>query len=83
MTLEMLRENPRPDGVFSGARAGVRAAWKTGTSWGFRDAWSVGVFGPYVLAVWVGNFNGEGNPAFVGAQAAAPLFFRLVHLVYP
>src|SRR6266704_633173 len=81
MTLEMLHENPRPDGVFSGARAGVRAAWKTGTSWGFRDAWSVGVFGPYVLAVWVGNFNGEGNPAFVGAQAAAPLFFRIVDAV--
>jgi len=81
MTLAMLHENPRPDRIFSGARTGVRAAWKTGTSWGFRDAWSVGVFGPYVLAVWVGNFSGEGNPALVGAQAAAPLFFRIVDAV--
>ena len=81
MTLAMLHENARPDGIFSGARTGVRVAWKTGTSWGFRDAWSVGVFGPYVLAVWVGNFSGEGNPAFVGVQAAAPLLFRIVDAV--
>jgi penicillin-binding protein 1C len=38
----------------------------------------VGAFGPYVLAVWIGNFSGEGNPALVGAQAAAPLFFEVV-----
>lgn len=81
MTLAMLHENARPDGNFSGARSSVRVGWKTGTSWGFRDAWSVGVFGPYVLAVWIGNFNGEGNPAFVGVQAAAPLFFRIVDAV--
>jgi penicillin-binding protein 1C len=52
-------------------------AWKTGTSWGFRDAWSAGVVGPYVLVVWIGNFDGQGNPAFVGVDAAAPLFFRI------
>jgi penicillin-binding protein 1C len=64
-----------------GARMNVPVAWKTGTSWGFRDAWSAGVFGPYVLVVWVGNFSGEGNPAFVGAQAAAPLFFQIVDAI--
>ncbi|MFA6904498.1 MAG: penicillin-binding protein 1C [Gallionellaceae bacterium] len=80
MVLDMLQQNPRPDGI-NGARSGLRAAWKTGTSWGFRDAWSVGIFGPYVLAVWVGNFDGEGNPAFIGVQAAAPLFFRMVDAV--
>ena len=53
-------------------------AWKTGTSWGFRDAWSAGVFGRYVLVVWIGNFDGSGNPAFVGVKAAAPLFFQIV-----
>ena len=42
---------------------------------------TVGIFGPYVLAVWVGNFNGVGNPAFVGLQAAAPLFFDVVDAV--
>lgn len=58
-------------------------AWKTGTSWAFRDAWSVGVSGPYVLAVWVGNFSGEGNAAFVGRSAAGPLLFSLFNAVFP
>ena len=78
--LDILRDNPRPDLAWS-ARSRIPVAWKTGTSWGFRDAWSVGVFGPYVLAVWVGNFDGQGNPAFVGVQAAAPLFFQIVDAV--
>jgi penicillin-binding protein 1C len=83
LTLDMLRRNPRPE---VSARLGnvgtpLPVAWKTGTSFAFRDAWSVGVFGPYVLAVWVGNFDGEGNPSFVGRRAAAPLFFDLVDAV--
>ena len=52
--------------------------WKTGTSHGFRDAWSVAVFDHYVLAVWVGNFDGKSNPAFVGRSCAAPLLFQVV-----
>src|SRR6185312_2986901 len=82
VTLDMLRRNPRPDedGTLP-VRGRWPAAWKTGTSWGFRDAWTAGVFGPYVLIVWVGNFDGRGNPAFVGVQAAAPLFFRLLDAV--
>jgi penicillin-binding protein 1C len=78
MTLDMMRSAPRPEDSFARRRSGVQAAWKTGTSWGFRDAWTAGTFGPYVLVVWVGNFDGRGNPAFVGVQAAAPLFFRLL-----
>lgn len=78
MTLEMLKENPRPDDSTVRPRGRLPVAWKTGTSWGFRDAWSVGIFGPYVLAVWVGNFDGSSNPSFVGVQTAAPLFFRMV-----
>lgn len=81
MTLEMLKSAPRPDDPFTRKQDRVRVAWKTGTSWGFRDAWTAGVFGPYVLVVWVGNFDGHGNPAFVGVQAAAPLFFRLVDAI--
>jgi penicillin-binding protein 1C len=77
MTLQMLLENPRPDDFAVRPRAHLPVAWKTGTSWGFRDAWTAGVFGPYVLVVWIGNFDGRGNPAFVGIQAAAPLFFRI------
>ncbi|MGQ0528571.1 MAG: penicillin-binding protein 1C [Panacagrimonas sp.] len=79
MSLEMLRQNPRPDDLLiQGIGAGRPLAWKTGTSWGFRDAWTVGVFGPYVLAVWIGEFDGRSNPAFVGVHAAAPLFFHMV-----
>ena len=78
MTLDMLRSAPRPEDSFARRRSGVQAAWKTGTSWGFRDAWTAGTVGPYVLVVWIGNFDGRGNPAFVGVRAAAPLFFRLV-----
>jgi penicillin-binding protein 1C len=78
VTLDMLRRNPRPDADGTIAvRARWPVAWKTGTSWGFRDAWSAGVIGPYVLVVWIGNFEGQGNPAFVGVDAAAPLFFRI------
>jgi penicillin-binding protein 1C len=81
MTLDMLASAQRPDGGHWAGNSTLRVAWKTGTSWGFRDAWTVGVFGPYVLAVWVGNFDGSSNPAFVGVQAAAPLFFRIVDAV--
>jgi len=78
ITLDMLRRNPRPDEDGTVAvRTRWPVAWKTGTSWGFRDAWSVGIVGPYVLAIWIGDFDGGGNPAFVGVDAAAPLFFRI------
>jgi penicillin-binding protein 1C len=79
ITLDMLRRNPRPDedGTLP-VRGQWPVAWKTGTSWGFRDAWSAGIVGPYVLVVWIGDFKGESNPAFVGVDAAAPLFFRIV-----
>ncbi len=87
ITLDMLRHNPRPgeDDSYN-PQSGWPIAWKTGTSWGFRDAWSVGVVGPYVLAVWIGNFDSRGNPAFVGIDSAAPLFFRIadgLHLNKP
>jgi penicillin-binding protein 1C len=78
ITMDMLRHNPRPDddGVPL-SRGRWPIAWKTGTSWGFRDAWSAGVAGPYVLVVWIGDFEAQGNPSFVGVDAAAPLFFRI------
>lgn len=86
MTVEMLKDNPRPgDAETHSLRFTIepyRAAWKTGTSYGFRDAWTAGIIGPYVLIVWIGNFNGEGNPAFVGVSAAAPLFFAISDALY-
>ena len=75
VTLDMLKTNPRPD---TGLPAQPAVAWKTGTSWGFRDAWTAGTFGRYVLIVWVGNFDGSGNQSFIGISAAAPLFFNIV-----
>lgn len=78
ITVDMLRHNPRPDDDnIVPVRTRWPVAWKTGTSWGFRDAWSAGIAGPYVLVVWIGDFRGYGNPAFIGADAAAPLFFRI------
>ena len=56
-----------------------KIAWKTGTSFGFRDAWSIAVTPEYVVAVWVGNADGEGRPGLTGFQAAAPLLFRIVN----
>ena len=80
MTLDMLAHNPRPAQAFanSAVRARGPVYWKTGTSTGFRDAWAAGVFDHYVLVTWVGNFDGRPNPAFVGVQVAAPLFFEMV-----
>ncbi len=52
-------------------------AWKTGTSFGFRDAWAVGVTPRYTVGVWVGNADGEGRPGVVGVYAAAPLLFDI------
>lgn len=74
MVRDMLKDNPRADGL---PRTGWTVAWKTGTSWGFHDAWSAGLTGPYVLVVWVGNFDATPNPAFVGVETAGPLFFAI------
>ena len=71
MTLQMLRA-PSPQGFDR-----TPTYWKTGTSNGLRDAWTAGVFGPYVLVVWVGRFDGVGNPGFSGLHAATPIFFSI------
>jgi len=80
LVLDMLGSNLRPDEDLGLAQSfrlrGV--PWKTGTSFGFRDAWAVGVLGRFVLGVWVGNFDGSSNPAFVGREAAGPIFFSIV-----
>ncbi len=78
ITLDMLGRNPRPDEDGGTQRRGRwPVAWKTGTSWGFRDAWAAGIAGKYVLVIWIGDFDGTSNPSFVGVDAAAPLFFRI------
>jgi penicillin-binding protein 1C len=56
-------------------------AWKTGTSFGFRDGWAIGTTPRYVVGVWVGNATGEGRPGLTGITAAAPLMFDLINLL--
>lgn len=78
-TFEVLRELYRP-GEESGWKhfeSSRRIAWKTGTSFGFRDAWAVGVTPEFVVAVWVGNADGEGRPGLTGVDAAAPIMFDI------
>lgn len=84
LVLDILEHNPRPGPAFRSdwTRTNRPVYWKTGTSFAFRDAWSIGIVGPYVLAVWVGNFDGEGNPAFVGVDAAAPLMFDIIDAIH-
>ena len=79
LTLEALLEVNRP-GVQSAWRSfdsGRAVAWKTGTSFGFRDGWAIGVTPELAIGVWVGNASGEGRPGLTGYQAAAPVLFDL------
>ncbi|MBN1410434.1 MAG: penicillin-binding protein 1C [Spirochaetales bacterium] len=80
IVLDVLKNNQRPDALpqTGGNDNPAPVYWKTGTSIGFRDAWTVGIFDNFVLVVWIGNFDGAGNPAFLSLKAAAPLFFEIV-----
>ncbi len=60
--------------TFSSSR---KIAWKTGTSFGYRDAWAIGVTPEYVVGVWVGNATGEGRPGIVGGTTAGPVMFDI------
>lgn len=75
---DMLSQHPRPDFATHADTDARRVAWKTGTSWGFRDAWTAGIVGPYVLVVWLGHFDGRANAGLVGVEVAAPLFFAII-----
>jgi penicillin-binding protein 1C len=56
-------------------------AWKTGTSYGKRDAWAIGFNPNYTIGVWMGNFDGKGSPNLSGTEAAVPLLFDLFNAV--
>ena len=74
--LSQLRRPELPT-VWDAAVNVPKVAWKTGTSLGKRDAWSIGYNEQYTIGVWVGNFDGKGNPSIVGAEVAAPILFSL------
>ncbi len=63
---------------WSGFSSSKQLAWKTGTSFGFKDAWAIGLTDRYVVGVWVGNADGEGRPGLTGISTAAPLLFDVV-----
>lgn len=77
LTFEALNEVNRPVGEdkWDFYDSANKIAWKTGTSFGFRDAWAIGTTKDYVVGVWVGNADGEGRPGLVGIEAAAPILF--------
>ncbi|QIL77137.1 penicillin-binding protein 1C [Hymenobacter sp. HDW8] len=79
LTTDILAQLTRPDLPvgYETSRRLPKIAWKTGTSYGRRDAWSIGYNREYTIGVWVGNFSGQGAPALTGSEVATPLLFDL------
>ena len=85
LTFEAMVEVARPDAelLWQQFSSSHKIAWKTGTSFGNRDGWSVGVTPEYVVAVWVGNATGEGRPGLTGIGVAAPILFDIFKTLPP
>ena len=83
-TFDALKELNRPDELDKSLVSSLRRiAWKTGTSYGFRDAWAIGVTRDYAVGVWAGNANGESAPGLVGARTAGPVLFDIYNMLPP
>ncbi|HOY31728.1 MAG TPA: penicillin-binding protein 1C [Bacteroidales bacterium] len=84
-TFEAMNEVSRPDEDMEWQQysSSAKIAWKTGTSYGSRDAWAIGVNPDYVVAVWVGNSDGEGRPGMTGLTYAAPVMFEVFKSLKP
>lgn len=81
-TFDALKEVNRPEEIeWKSIPSMQTIAWKTGTSYGFRDAWAVGITPRYAIGVWVGNATGEGKPGLVGALTAGPVLFDTFNLL--
>lgn len=82
-TFNAMKEVNRPEGdeAWQFYDSSLEIAWKTGTSFGSRDAWAIGVTKDYVVGVWVGNATGEGRPLLTGVESAAPILFDVFHLL--
>jgi len=83
LALQALTAVNRPDeeGFWRNFSSSKWVAWKTGTSFGLRDAWAVGVTPNYTIGVWAGNAGGGGTPGLTGLAAAAPILFDLLGAV--
>jgi penicillin-binding protein 1C len=84
-TFEAMNEVSRPEEESNWAdfASSYKVAWKTGTSFGNRDAWAIGCTSKYIVAVWVGNADGEGRPELTGIGSAAPIMFETFKLLKP
>ncbi|MES2849006.1 MAG: penicillin-binding protein 1C [Bacteroidota bacterium] len=82
-TFQAMKEVMRPgeEGLWQQFSSSQSIAWKTGTSFGFRDGWAIGVTAKHVVCVWVGNTDGEGRPDLVGIKTAAPIMFDIFRLL--
>lgn len=82
-SFQAMQEVMRPgeEGLWQQFSSSQKIAWKTGTSFGFRDGWAIGITPKNVVAVWVGNTDGEGRPGLVGVQTAAPVLFDIFRLL--
>ncbi len=82
-TLQAMEEVMRPgeEMLWQQFASTQRIAWKTGTSFGFRDGWAIGITPQYVVGVWVGNTDGEGRPGLTGINTAAPAMFEIFRLL--
>ncbi|MFC0518297.1 penicillin-binding protein 1C [Mucilaginibacter angelicae] len=82
-TFQAMEEVMRPgeEMLWQQFSSSQRVAWKTGTSFGFRDGWAIGVTPKYVVGVWVGNTDGEGRPGLTGINTAAPALFEIFRLL--
>ena len=72
---------PGEEGLWQQFSSSQTIAWKTGTSFGFRDGWAIGITSKNVVAVWVGNTDGEGRPGLIGVHTAAPILFDIFRLL--
>jgi len=83
LTYNAMKEVNRPEGdeAWKFYDSSLELAWKTGTSFGNRDAWAIGTNSRYVVGVWVGNANGEGRPELTGVDSAAPILFDVFNLL--
>ncbi len=81
---DTLKEVNRPDEMDWRMVPSLRkVAWKTGTSYGFRDAWAIGVTRDWAVGVWAGNANGESASGLVGARTAGPVLFDIYNMLPP
>lgn len=81
LTLKALKANPPAVKYRPKESDGFPIAYKTGTSIGFKDSWAIGIVGDYVISVWIGNFDGTGNPSFIGRKMAAPLLYSIADTI--